>query len=79
MIYVKRCYVHGFASDYRPIRKLVTNRIANGLNEWTNRRMEVIICSEEKVESVQTLCALILLVSLNIDKNLTQHEILLIS
>ena len=35
--------------------------------------------SEEKVKSVQTLCAIILLVSLNIDKHLTQHEIVLIS
>ena len=37
------------------------------------------IYSEEKVKSVQTLCAIILLNSLNIDKNLTQHEIHLIS
>ena len=29
---------------------------------------------KKKILSVQTLCAIILLDSLNIDKNLTQHE-----
>ena len=37
------------------------------------------ICSEEKVKAVKTLCAIILLDSLNSDKNLTQFEIHLIS
>ena len=33
------------------------------------------IYSEEKIQSVQTLCAIILYDSLNIDKNLTQNKI----
>ena len=37
------------------------------------------ICSEEKAKSVQTLRAIILLDSLNIDKTLSKHKIYLIS
>ena len=37
------------------------------------------ICSEEKVKSVQILCTILFLDSLNIDKKLTQFEIHLIS